>query len=44
VERETIVARKRVEDAWTRINTTQEDMSNAEMARLTTRKHEKTFE
>jgi len=44
VERETAVGRKRVEDAETAIKQKQEDMSNVEMAGLTTRKPEKTFE
>jgi len=44
VERETVVARKRVEDAETAIKHRQEDMSNVEKAGLTTREPEKTFE
>jgi len=44
VERETAVARKRVEDAETAIKQKQEDMSNVEKAGLTTREPEKTFE
>jgi len=44
VERETVVARKRVEDAETAIKQRQEDMSNVEKAGLTTREPEKTFE
>jgi len=44
VERETAVARKRVEDAETAIKQRQEDMSNVEKAGLTTREPEKTFE
>jgi len=43
VERETAVARKRVEDAETAIEQRQEDMSNVEKAGLTTRESEKTF-
>jgi len=43
VERETAVARKRVEDAETAIKQRQEDMSNVEKAGLTTRESEKTF-
>jgi len=43
VERETAVARKRVEDAETAIKQKQ-DMSNVEKAGLTTREPEKTFE
>jgi len=44
VERETVVARKRVEDAETAIKQRQENMSNVEKAGLTTREPEKTFE
>jgi len=44
VERETAVARKRVEDAETAIKQKQEDMSNVQKAGLTTREPEKTFE
>jgi len=44
VERETAVARKRVEDAETVIKQREEDMSNVEKAGLTTREPEKTFE
>jgi len=44
VERESAVARKRVEDAETAIKQKQEDMSNVDKAELTTRKPEKTFE
>jgi len=44
VERETAVARKRVEDAETAIEQRQEDMSNVEKAGLTTREPERTFE
>ena len=44
VERETVVARKRVEDAETAIKQKQEDMSNVQKAGLTTREPEKTFE
>ena len=44
MERETAVARKRVEDAETAIKQKQEDMSNVEKAGLTTRDPEKTFE
>jgi len=44
VERETAVARKRVEDAETAIKQRQEDMNNVETAGLTTRQPEKTFE
>jgi len=44
VERETAVARKRVEDAETAIKQKQEDISNVEKAGLTTRKPEKTFD
>jgi len=43
VERETAVARKRVEDAETAIKQRQEGMSNVEKAGLTTREPEKTF-
>jgi len=44
VERETEVARKRVEDAETAIKQKQEDMSNVEKAGLATRKPEKTID
>jgi len=44
VERETAVARKRVEDAETAIKQREEDMSNVEMAGLSTREPEKTFQ
>ena len=44
VERETAVARKRVEDAETAIKQKQEDMSNFENAGLTTRKPENVIE
>jgi len=44
VERETAVARKRVEDAETAIKQRQGDMSNVEKAGLTTGEPEKTFE
>jgi len=44
VERETALARKRVEDAETAIKQKQEDISNVEMVGSTTRKPEKTFE
>ena len=44
VERETAVARKRVENAETAIKQRQEDMNNVEMAELTTREPYKTFE
>jgi len=44
VERETAVARKRVEDAETAIKQKQEDMSKVEKVGLTTREPEKTFE
>jgi len=44
VERETTVARKRVEDAETAIEQEQDDMRNAEKAGLTTTKPETTFE
>jgi len=44
VERETAVARKRVEDAETAITQRQEDMSNVEKVGLTTRELEKTYE
>jgi len=44
VERETAVARKRVEDAETAIKQRQENMSNVEKAGLTTREREKTSE
>jgi hypothetical protein len=44
VERETAVARKRVEDAEPAIHQRQEDMPNVEKAELTTREGEKTFE
>ena len=43
VERETAVARKRVEDAETVIKQKQEDMSNVEKPGLTTKDPEKTF-
>ena len=43
MERETAVARKRVEDAETAIKQKQEDMSNVENAGLTTREPEKTL-
>jgi len=43
-ERETAVARKRVEDTETAIKQKQENMSNVEKAGLTTREPEKTFE
>jgi len=42
--RETVVARKRVEDAETAMKQKQEDMSNVEKAGLTSREPEKTFE
>jgi len=44
VERETAVARKRVEDAETAIEQKQDDMRNAEKVELTTTKPELTFE
>jgi len=44
VETETVVARKRVEDAETAIKQKQKDMSNVEKAGLTTRNAERTFE
>ena len=44
VERETAVARKRVEDAETVSKQKQEEMSNVEKVGLTTRKPEMTFE
>jgi len=44
VERETAVARKRVEEAETAIKQRQEDISNVQKAELTTREPEKTFE
>jgi len=44
VEKETAVARKRVEDAETAIKQKQQDMSNVEKAGMTTREPEKTFE
>ena len=44
VERETAVARTRVEDAETAIKQKQDDMRNAEKAGLTTTKPEMTFE
>jgi len=44
VERETAVARKRVEDAETAIKQKQEAIRNVEKAGLTTRKPEKTFQ
>jgi len=44
VERETTVARKRVEDAETAIEQEQDDMRNAEKVGLTTTKPETTFE
>jgi len=44
VERETAVARKRVEEAETAIKQRQEDMSDVQKAELTTREPEKTFE
>ena len=44
VERETAVARKRVEDAETVSKQKQQDMSNVEKAGLTTRQPEKTLE
>jgi len=44
VERETAVARKRVEDAETTIKQRQDDMSNVENAGLTTRVPEMTFQ
>jgi len=44
VERETAMARKRVEEAETAIKQKQKDMSNVEKVGLTTRKPEKTFE
>ena len=44
MERETAMARKRVEKAETAIKQKQKDMSNVEKVGLTTRKPEKTFE
>jgi len=44
VERETTVARKRVEDAETAIKQAQEEMRNAENVGLTTTKPETTFD
>ena len=44
VERETAVARKRVEDAEAAVQQEQEDMNHAEIAGLTTREPEKTFQ
>jgi len=44
MDRETAVARERVQDAETAIIQEQEDMRNAEKAGSTTRKTEKTFE
>jgi len=44
VERETAVARKRVEDAEAAIKQMQDDMSNVEKAGLTTREPEKPIE
>jgi len=44
MERETAVARKRVEDAETAIKQEQDDMRNAEKEGLTTTKPETTFE
>jgi len=44
VERETALARKRVEDAETAIQQVQDDMRNAEKAGLTTTKPETTSE
>jgi hypothetical protein len=44
VERETAVARKRIQDAETAMMQEQEDMGNIEMGRSTTTKHEMTVE
>jgi len=44
VERETAGARKRVEDAEAAVQLEQDDMTQAEIAGLTSRKHEKTFQ
>jgi hypothetical protein len=44
VERETAVARKRVEDAEAAVQQEQDDMTHAEIAGLTPREPEKTFE
>ena len=44
VERETAGARKRVEDAEAAVQQEQDDMTHAELAGLTSRKPEKTFE
>jgi len=44
VDRETLVARKRVKDAETAIKHEQEDMRNADESGLTTRKPEKTYD
>ena len=44
VERETTGARKRVEDAEAAVQQEQEDMKHAEIAGLTTREPEKTFQ
>jgi len=44
VERETAGARKRVEDAEAAVQQEQDDMTQAEIARLTSREPEKTFE
>jgi len=44
VERETTGARKRVEDAEAALQQEQDDMTHAELAGLTSRKPEKTFE
>ena len=44
MERETAVARKRVEDGETAVKQKQGDMRNAEKAGLTTTKPEPTFE
>jgi hypothetical protein len=44
VERETAGARKRVEDAEAAVQQEQDDMTNAELAGLTSREPKKTFE
>ena len=44
MERETAGARKRVEDAEAAVQQEQDDMMHAEMAGLTSREPEKTFE
>jgi hypothetical protein len=44
VERETAGARKRVEEAEAAVQQEQDDMTHAEIAGLTSREHDKTFE